>query len=190
MKDEHEVGVCGPEDPEGVCAAAAGALRALAACAEFLRGLDGASYARPSAVMHKGTIGEHVRHALDHYHAALGGARGEIIDYDRRKRGRAIETDLGAALAELGCIREGLSRIDRRLSATAVRVRVMVNGATGEEIELGSTLGREIAFAAHHAVHHHAMMSAIAKSMGLDAPEGFEKAPSTLRHEQGARGSG
>lgn len=163
----------------GVCAACAGAAAALEACAEFLKGIDEASYARPCAVMHGGTIGQHVRHALDHYGAALAGARGDVIAYDRRERGTVIETDLAAALALLREIREGLRGIDAARSAAAVRVRVMVDGSSGAEVELGSTLGREVAFAAHHAVHHHAMMSAIGKAMGLRVPEGFEKAPAT-----------
>ncbi|MFM9957250.1 MAG: hypothetical protein ACKVZJ_04175 [Phycisphaerales bacterium] len=171
-----------------LCATASCAVAALDACEAFLRGLDGGVYARACAVMHGGTIGQHVRHALDHYAAALAGGRGEVIDYDRRERGTSIETEVGAALSLLGEIRGGLRAIDAERAETAVRVRVMVNGATGEEAEHGSTLGREVAFAAHHAVHHHAMMAAIAKSMGVIVPAGFEKAPSTVRHERARAG--
>lgn len=178
----------GKSGQEAGCRAAGAALAAVDACATFLSLLGSERYTRPSPLMHNATIGQHVRHALDHYAAALRGARGEIIDYDHRERGRAVETDLAAALSELMAIRDGLAGIDAQRSADPVRVRVMVNGSTGEEAELGSTLGREIAFAAHHAVHHHAMISAIAQSMGVRVPEGFAKAPATLHHERGARG--
>jgi len=66
-----------------------------------------------------------------------------------------------------------------------VRVRVMLC-ADGQHAELGSTLGRELAFAAHHAVHHHAMVAAIAAEFGLSAPDGFGRAPSTIHHEHAA----
>ncbi len=67
--------------------------------------------------------------------------------------------------------------------ALPVRVRVMV-GADGSTAELRSTLARELAFAAHHAVHHHAMVRAIAAEFGREMPEDLGKAPSTLHHER------
>jgi hypothetical protein len=55
---------------------------------------------------------------------------------------------------------------------------------------LGSTLARELAFASHHAIHHHAMMKAIAQEHGQAAESGFGVAPSTLNHESLASGRG
>lgn len=63
-----------------------------------------------------------------------------------------------------------------------VRVRVMVSG-DGAETELVSSLARELAFATHHAVHHQAMMRAIAGEFGVEASSDFGKAPSTINHE-------
>jgi hypothetical protein len=57
----------------------------------------------------------------------------------------------------------------------------------GVDAELGSTLGRELAFATHHAVHHHAMLGAIAAELGVATPPEFGKAPSTIRHERDTR---
>lgn len=170
-----------------ICPAASAASNALLACAAFLNGLPDWAYTRPSAVMHHATIGQHTRHALDHYHAALRGSTGGVIDYDHRERGTAIETERGAALSAIDAIRDALARVDRPRAEEQVHVIVMVDSDSGRTVELGSTLGREIAFAAHHAVHHHAMMSAIAREFGLPVPDGFEKAPSTLHHERTSR---
>lgn len=54
---------------------------------------------------------------------------------------------------------------------------------SGLEVDLASTLGRELAFATHHAVHHAAMMKAIASEFGVTAETAFGKAPSTLLYE-------
>ena len=47
----------------------------------------------------------------------------------------------------------------------------------------GWPLGRELAFAAHHGVHHNAMINAICAELGVATPHGFGKAPSTINHE-------
>ena len=41
----------------------------------------------------------------------------------------------------------------------------------------------------HHAIHHHAVMGAIAMEQGLDIPAGFGKAPSTINHESNLAGA-
>jgi len=55
------------------------------------------------------------------------------------------------------------------------------------ELELSSTIGRELGFAVHHAIHHMAMVKIIAvKTIGLDAkdiPPDFGRAPSTIQHD-------
>ena len=34
-----------------------------------------------------------------------------------------------------------------------------------------------------HAIHHHAMMKAIGREFGIEAPAGFDTAPSTINYE-------
>ena len=52
------------------------------------------------------------------------------------------------------------------------------------EIGLPSTVGRELGFCTHHAIHHLALVKIIAlQTLGLDEgdlPHGFGRAPSTL----------
>lgn len=178
---------CSCETDDLSCRTAASAAVAVEQCRAFIATLDQRDYTTPSAVMHGATIGQHVRHTIDHYAAALVAIAGGVIDYDRRERGTEIENDRAAAVHRLGHIAETIRGITAALSGTGVRVRVMIDSGTGEEAEHRSTLGRELAFAAHHAVHHHAMIAAIARDFGLDVPSGFGKAPSTLHHEAGFR---
>lgn len=53
-----------------------------------------------------------------------------------------------------------------------------------DEMGLPSTIGRELGFVAHHAIHHMAMVKIIAvKTLGIEEselPHGFGRAPSTM----------
>lgn len=164
------------------CSAVLGACRGvLGQCAGFLRGIGAEDFTRPSAAMGGGTIGQHVRHALDHFSAALRTPSGQAIDYDHRRRATAVERELDAAIGEIEALLDALG--EDALSGD-VTVRVMVSSA-GTTADLPSTLQRELAFAAHHAIHHHAMIGAIAREFGLPVGAGFGKAPSTVEAERG-----
>lgn len=174
-----------------LCPAAATAVSLLSQCAEFVASLDDVAYRTPSRAMMAGTIGKHLRHSLDHFAAVAAAAADPAapIDYDRRLRDVPMETDRAVALRTIDDIARRLATIDAAAAATPVSIRVML-AADGTEAVLPSFLAREIAFAAHHAVHHHAMMKVIADELGVPCPEGFGKAPSTLNHERavGAQG--
>lgn len=157
----------------------------LSRCAAFVEGMDEALYRRPCALIGGSTIGQHVRHLLDHYAAILTCLPGGEIDYDHRERGTAVEREPWSAAEQARSLAGRLSGLASHRLDSAVRVRVMVN-ADGCETVLGSTLERELAFAAHHAIHHQAMIAAMAREFGRATPEGFGKAPSTVRHEREA----
>lgn len=176
------------------CASACAAVAMLEQAAAFIRAIDDSSYAAPSQVLKGGTIGKHFRHVVDHFAAALAPLRSAdaevaTIDYDHRERNVPMETSREAAVSEIRGVVDDLSRVCEQWSARPVRVRLMLS-ADGLEREYDSTLGREIAFASHHAVHHHAMIEAIAGELGVPAPEGFGKAPSTISYERSASGGG
>jgi hypothetical protein len=93
-----------------------------------------------------------------------------------------METCRATAMATIARLRGELARGRGGDVNAAVTVRVMVS-SEGRTSDLGSTVGRELAFAAHHALHHHAMMKFIADSFGCITPADFGKAPSTVHHE-------
>lgn len=148
----------------------------------LVRSLTDEDFIAPCARLMGSTIGQHLRHSMDHIGAALDGADGAPIDYDHRLRGAPVETSRDAAAGALSSLRARLGSIDAESAERDVEVRVML-AADGEDVALRSSLARELAFAGHHAIHHYAMMASIAHERGVAVPAGFGKAPSTLRHE-------
>lgn len=173
-----------PKSMASDCRALGDAARSLLAqCEELVRSLPAGVYSAGSRVLPGGTIGKHLRHALDHYTAALAGlATDSVVDYDHRERNVPMETDVSAGLEALRDLAEELRVLATSDPRTALTIRVMI-AASGETEELSTTLGREIAFATHHGVHHLAMMRAIACEHAVVVGEDVGKAPSTLNNE-------
>lgn len=188
----EQVGVGQREATErGWVSAAAPVARAaqmvLAQCVEFVRQVPQPVYVAEAQTIQGGTVGKHVRHTIDHFGAALsavGEGESRAIDYDHRSRGVPMETERTCAIGIIGGLCERLAGLSERDLLRPVRVRVML-ASDGAEAELSSTLGRELAFATHHAVHHFAMMKTIAAEFGILASEEFGLAPSTLHSQRG-----
>jgi hypothetical protein len=167
---------------EAMVAKAADAI--LGQCSSFIQSLPDHAYAVDSKTLKGGTCGKHVRHILDHYSAIFVGVdTGEPIMYDRRERHVAMETSRSAAVATIADLRGRLAPKNCPKLNEPVSVQVMLSG-DGTEVELASTLARELAFATHHAIHHHAMLKAIAQEFGVDVGSEFGKAPSTINFEK------
>jgi uncharacterized damage-inducible protein DinB len=166
-------------------APAAAAAAVLGQCAEFVAELPEGAYDRPCETMMGASIGQHLRHSVDHVAAILRGIEGGVIDYDTRERGVPIESDRSAALTAIADLRSRLAGLSEADADREVAVKVMLS-SDGRSEELRTTVGRELAFAAHHETHHHAMMTVIAASAGCEPPAGFGVAPSTLNHEASA----
>ena len=158
----------------------------LEGCAAFLAGLGADKYSRACPRMFDSTIGQHVRHSIDHFAAVVASLDGAVVDYDHRERQTPIERDRAHAIAAIEELLRRFSSLTSDTLGASVRVRIMVS-AEGEEAELRSTFGRELAFATHHATHHFAMIASIAAEFGVEIPSGFGKAPSTIHNERRVR---
>ncbi|GGP43703.1 DinB family protein [Streptomyces abikoensis] len=126
-------------------------------------------------------VAGHVRHCVDHYTAILAGAGGGTVDYDRRKRGGVLETDRSAALARLADVSARVAAVTPADLDRPVDVLSVVDAA-GTVVRTRSTVGRELLFVAHHAVHHLAVMVPVARALGVAVPVEFGYAPATLAY--------
>ncbi|KAG7373595.1 hypothetical protein IV203_034319 [Nitzschia inconspicua] len=157
------------------------------------------------------SIGQHVRHSMDHIELATkmaiqctkagcnDGGRGDSsinqrqIHYDLRQRGGSDEYDINDAEARIRQVQHLIQHEavrpdddDYSFKPHAISAYFMLSG-DGDEFRLPSTIYRELGFAAHHAIHHMAMVKVIAQETFQLSPErlplNFGKAPSTINFE-------
>jgi hypothetical protein len=137
----------------------------------------------PGAPPYERPVGSHLRHVIEHFEALLKPLEPGVVDYDARPRDRALEQSPAIAQQRLRVLLRSLqgplaASLDAEL---CVRGRCGLWGESGFEVV--STLGRELVFAASHAVHHYAMLMQHCQDHRLDIPPQFGKAPATVAHE-------
>jgi len=187
-----------PQNPSGMSLRNA-SLAVLRQKKSLLSALQPAQYTQPCLLVGGGSVGQHLRHSLDHFRKLFEGIAvpkaGTVssssshshgsIQYDVRDRGTEIEKDLDAARREV----ERLIADVKALSSERLKDPVQatfVLSAEGDAAALCSTVGRELGFCTHHAIHHHALIKAIASDLGIQAnlPHDFGLAPSTAHHQK------
>jgi uncharacterized damage-inducible protein DinB len=141
--------------------------------------LDTHTYVAAPMAPLSGSIGQHVRHLVDHVAALLQGAdaAGEI-DYDTRQRGTEVERDPAAAVAMMYRCSQRLRALTGRDSGERALVRSQLT-RDAEPATSWSTLGREIAFVVSHTVHHQAIIALLLHADASELPRHFGLAPST-----------
>ena len=167
---------------ERTCAVSLAALDcALADVAAVVSALSPEAYrARPLPDV-SGSIGEHVRHCLDHIDALVSADRSSDLSYDRRYRGTAVENEPAAALRSIQLLR--IKVAVGRWSAWA-HEPIFVSSAISRDGDVAtgmSTLAREMTFVLNHTIHHQATIGLLASLQGCGVPDGFGYAPSTPR---------
>jgi hypothetical protein len=146
-----------------------------------------AAHGGPGQPRYAGPVGAHLRHVVEHHEALLFPAHTGMVDYDARPRDAALEASPQRAHRRMLALHHALAD----LSAERLVEPVLVRGQGGLAGEFGfqvpSTLGRELAFVASHAVHHFALLAGHCQQHGIATPEGFGKAPATRAHERASR---
>lgn len=148
----------------------------------LLRGVTTEHYSAHVPMALGGSIGTHYRHCLDHFVSLLRTGTGPVVDFDLRDRDPRIETDPDQALALTRIIRDALAQWKPEDLARTVGTRCEISYAPGTSPVTGSTLGRELAYAIAHAIHHFAIIAILGRLQGIELPEEFGMAPSTLAH--------
>lgn len=108
-------------------------------------------YVKPLPQFSNACVGSHIRHSLDHFNKILQSSE-NVIDYDSRVRDVPWEKDplLASAVAN-ECI--NMLQIGNSFSKGCT-VKFMSEAVSGKSYLVDSTIGRELAFAAHHGTHH------------------------------------
>ena len=150
---------------------------------ELLMRLEHSVYTVTESQCSTSTIGEHMRHNIDHYNCFIEGYKNGRIDYDARRRSTAIEGDSQLAIKELVVINQQLALVEgNELNRT---VLVKLSSAAKSEPEYShSSVHRELQFLLSHTVHHYAIISALCLLKGVAVAPSFGIAPSTLKFMQ------
>lgn len=125
-----------------------------------------------------GSVGQHVRHCLDHARALLGVAPHGDLTYDARLRGTRAETDPAFAADEIVRVCIDFEQLDDMPLDAPISLRTIVADDM-PAVRAATTLGREIAFVVQHTIHHCALIAILLEREGVAVPRRFGYAPST-----------
>ncbi len=135
------------------------------------------AYAEPPEGFAPHRAGGHLRHILEFYQCFLDGVATMHVDYDARRRDRAVEVSRAAAAATIrGLIRRLETSPELRGDAA-----ILVREEDGEHY-LESSLNRELQVLSSHTVHHFALLALTLRLHGVPMDPDFGMAPSTLRY--------
>ena len=145
------------------------------------------AHTAPGAPPFSSPVGAHLRHVVEHYEALVQGLPLGLVDYDGRPRDRALETSPALARTRLLAVRQVLGVWSPDLLDRQVKV-LGQGGVTGDfDFCVASSVGRELAFLASHAVHHFALLADHLQWHGIPVPAHFGKAPGTVANEIATR---
>ena len=161
-----------------------GSVETLNQMIQFIESLDNSHYQSINTAFFESSIGQHLRHILDLFHALIRARDNSdsIVNYDIRRRGIALETNKSLGLIELHQVKVWLTSLDPNTFNTAVKVTTEVELSQQSVDSFISSFGRELSFAASHLTHHLALMAVIAKTFGLHVDTSLGLAPATASY--------
>lgn len=152
----------------------------------YLSLIDPVIYQAPLDILSGSTIGQHTRHIIEFYNCLLEQSmQGDtpVINYAVRRRDHRIETEPDYALMNVNSICDRLNEVQTEQSC-------LLNGEEHgqKDLVVHSTIGRELIYNIEHTIHHLAIVKIALKTVvpGIQLPEHFGVAPSTIRHRMEA----
>ncbi|WP_309395971.1 DinB family protein [Cerasicoccus maritimus] len=148
---------------------------------ELLQELTDETFTQPCEPCFSSTIGQHLRHNIDHAYCFLKGMPQGHIDYDTRARDPQLETDVAYASAALDELAKELGTVTE--ADLDKPVTVIMDSGAALPVPAKSTVRRELQFLLSHTVHHYALINVIRRIQGGATPKNFGVAPSTIKHQ-------
>jgi len=147
---------------------------------ESLEQLTCEQYSKPSKILFGATIGQHVRHIIELFICLDNGYSTGIVNYDKRKRDYAIETDKNFAGSLLKSIYLTLDKENKDLV-----LETSFDEHSNQSINIKTNYYREIAYNLEHTVHHMALIRVgITEVSNIEVPNSFGVASSTIKYRQ------
>jgi hypothetical protein len=143
-----------------------------------------AAHEGPGRPAYAGPVGSHLRHVIEHWEALVLAHETGCVDYDARLRDALLAACPARARRRLHALQQTLQTWDAATLSAPVRVRGLCGLAGELPFAVDSSVGRELAFVASHAVHHFALLAPHCLASGIPIDADFGKAPGTVAHER------
>ena len=142
--------------------------------------LTDGQYIQPISSLSNATIGQHVRHILELFVCLENGYNDGLVNYEKRKRDRAIETNKAFALQLMHSINAALARPDKDLVLEAG-----YDELSQDVLHIKTNYLRELVYNLEHTVHHMALIRVgLLELSSFDLPESFGVASSTIKYRK------
>lgn len=150
----------------------------------LILGISDDVYGWTDAPLSRSSIGDHMRHVVEHYQRFLIGYREREIDYDARQRDTRISSDRNFAGSVIEQVIEGLKEMAFEDGQLKVKMAVSSDGMRDVPMT-ESSINRELQYLQAHPIHHFALIALLLTVQGEEPPSDFGFAPSTLQHANG-----
>ncbi|MDF1582373.1 MAG: hypothetical protein RQ733_08450 [Methyloprofundus sp.] len=125
-------------------------------------------------------IGVHIRHVHDHFRSLFTGLESGIVDYNLRNRESSEELHLQTCLTEHDKIFVKLNTLDS--SAGQIEIISEINCHATENLQMTSSIERELLYLINHTIHHAAIIKYIMDLGGVTCPHEIGLAPGTATY--------
>lgn len=143
---------------------------------EVLHHLPDEYYTLPISILDQQTIGQQVRHVIEHWQILSDCHGAAFINYGNRKRDKTIEQNKTIAIDLLLNLQQQINTEDTPVSIVSL----------DESASFTSSYQRELDNVTEHIIHHAAIikMAILYIDKDLKIPAGFGYAPSTITYKK------
>ena len=150
---------------------------------DLLRTLDDQAYTSSQPPYHGSSIGDHLRHFLEHYMSFLDGLDAGRVDYDARARDVRIATSRLYAAQTIQDLIERLQTISHNDRQLDVKMDCDKDAEPTDPWS-PSSIKRELQYLLAHTIHHYALIAVLLRLQGYTPHQDFGVAPSTLKYRK------
>lgn len=142
---------------------------------ELLNQLNDEEYIFCHPELSNATIGEHTRHIIEMYQSLLKSYNSRIVNYDKRERNVAIQTDKNIAIKAIDLILENLDLENIEMT--------LEQGMNQITFQVKTNYFRELLYNLEHSIHHQALVKvAVFKNRNIQLCSEFGVAKSTIEY--------
>lgn len=142
---------------------------------DLLNQLNEQEYQFCHAELSNATIGEHTRHIIEMYQSLLKDYANGIVNYDKRERNIAIQTNKIVAISAINTIIESIALENIEMT--------LEQGMDKTSFKIQTNYYRELLYNLEHSIHHQALIKvAVLKNKNLQICSEFGIAKSTIEY--------